>query len=907
MIEHRSLVNLCFWHNRYYRVTGQDRTIQYAAFGFDASVWEVFPYFLAGAEIHIISDAVKPDIGALREYFEKNRITIAFLPTQVSEQFMDTEQGREIRNHSLRKVLTGGDKLSRFIKQDYDLYNNYGPTENTVVTTAFKVEDYRDNIPIGNPIYNHRVYILNTGGDGLHLQPIGVPGELCITGAGVSRGYLNRPELTAEKFLFADYRSYKSYRTYISQKIYKTGDLARWMVDGNIQFLGRMDHQVKLRGYRIEPGEIEDRLLRHGHIEEAVVIDRKNRAGEIYLCAYIVVKAGEDSSSASRLREYLSRSLPAYMIPAYFVLLEKLPLNPSGKVDKKALPEPAAGSGDRDKYTAPRDEVEEKLAAIWAEVLGRDPSHPSIGIDDNFFERGGHSLKATILLAGIYKAFEVKVPMPELFRAPTIRELAKNIREAVKEGFHSIDSCEEREYYKVSSVQRRLFFLQQVNPDNMSYNIPMFLALEGEYDLERLEKALRGLIERHESLRTSFLSIEGEPVQRVHRPGDVEFTLEYHEFPGLLEGDARDFGEAVRELARPGSAAARVVDDFVRPFDLSLPPLMRLGLIVPDRRRLIFMIDIHHSISDGTSQGIFAGELIALYKGEEPAPLRLQYRDFSRWFDSEEHQRQIRQQENYWLKRFSGEIPLLNLPADFERPAVQTFEGASVHFDIGRDRLRALKKLAAEEEATLYIVMLAIFNVTLSRLTGGEDIIVGASLAGRRHPDLEKIIGMFINALALRNYPAGDKTFIEFLGEVKQNTIKDFENQDYQFENLVDRIAVERVPGRNPLFDAMMVLNNEEKTRTDIPGLKIGGFPSENKAAQMDLKLRLEEIGENLFCSFEYSTSLFKKETVGMFAKNIKEVLDRVMEDREVRIKDVKITHGLLSTKVDTSRMSFEF
>jgi hypothetical protein len=340
---------------------------------------------------------------------------------------------------------------------------------------------------------------------------------------------------------------------------------------------------------------------------------------------------------------------------------------------------------------------------------------------------------------------------------------------------------------------------------------------------------------------------------------------------------------------------------------LSRPPLMRIGFIVLDRERLIFLLDIHHSVCDGTSQGIIISDIMAFYKGEEPPPLKLQYKDFSQWLNEEEQRREIRRQKDYWLSRFDRNIAILDLPTDYERPAVKTFEGSKVYFDLGVERSKKLKAFAVEEEATIYMMMLAVFNVTLSLLTGQEDIVVGTSLVGRRHCDLEQIIGMFINALALRNYPSGEKTFKQFLNEVKQNTLQDFENQDYPFENLVEHVMGERTPGRNPLFDVMMVFDNEDIPTADIPGLKWRFYPYKDKAAQMDLKLRIMENRDNLFCSFEYSIDLFKKETVEMFVENFKEVVERISEDPEICIKDFRITHGLLSTKVDTSQMSFEF
>ena len=430
MVRHGSLVNLCYWHNSYYQVTKFDHATLYASVSFDASVWELFPYLIKGALLHIIPDSIKTDIRKLYDYFEKHHITISFLPTQLCELFISKQKDNQ--SLSLRVLLTGGDKLHNFVKRSYALYNNYGPTENTVVTTACLVEKHWDNIPIGKPVANTNVYILDK--ENTRLKPVGVAGELCISGVGIARGYLNNPEKTNSKFQITNYkqitkyRSYRSYRSNISRiKIYRTGDLARWLWDANIEFLGRLDSQVKIRGFRIELGEIENRLLMHEKIKEAVVLPIPETTGDKYLCAYIV---GRDIDS-KELKRYLSQSLPGYMVPTYFVMLDRLPLTARGKIDKTALPDPPWETG-REEYAAPRDEIEKKLLEIWYEILGIDPLKVSrsIGINDNFFDLGGHSLKATALVSTIHEKLNIKIPLVEIFKTPTIRSIASVISAA---------------------------------------------------------------------------------------------------------------------------------------------------------------------------------------------------------------------------------------------------------------------------------------------------------------------------------------------------------------------------------------------------------------------------------------------------------------------------------------------
>ncbi|MFZ5989908.1 MAG: amino acid adenylation domain-containing protein, partial [Bacillota bacterium] len=397
MIRHGSLANLCCWHNAYYSVTESDRATQYAGFSFDASVWEVYPYLVAGASIYLIGDDQRFDTRELNHYFEEKGITISFLPTQICEQFIQLE------NKSLRKLLTGGDKLKYYRSVGYDLINNYGPTENTVVTTSFEVKQEYDNIPIGKPVWNTEVYILDRDN---RLQPIGMPGELCVSGCGLATGYLNNAQLTSEKFVKNPFKN--------DMRMYRTGDMARWLPDGNIEFLGRIDQQVKIRGYRIELGEIESKLICHDLVRSAVVIDREDREGNKYLCAYLEV---EGEYCVQDFREYLLKELPEYMVPAYYVIMDKIPLTPNGKIDKKNLPDPEGASRTDTEHEAPRDEIECKLVEIWKEVLETS----KVSINDNFFEIGGHSLKATVLTSKIYKEMAIEVPLSQVFNMPNLK------------------------------------------------------------------------------------------------------------------------------------------------------------------------------------------------------------------------------------------------------------------------------------------------------------------------------------------------------------------------------------------------------------------------------------------------------------------------------------------------------
>ncbi|MCP5103203.1 MAG: amino acid adenylation domain-containing protein, partial [bacterium] len=698
MVEHRSAVNIVTWYAASYRIRPGTHQLLMPELTFDPSVNQVFGTLLHGASLYLIRKELLFDIEGLRSYIDKYRVDVIYTVPQLLNELLVS--GPLLK--SVRLVISGGERLDNAFKdavmgKGYVLYNQYGPTETTVDVLMEKCS--KRDVTLGTPTFNARCYIFDRY---RNLVPVGVVGELYIGGVGVTRGYLNRPELTADKFN----RSYKSYRTY------RTGDLCRRLPDGNIQFLGRMDHQVKIRGFRIELGEIENRLLSHDRVTDAAVVDKQYPSGEKYLCAYIVSQTVE----AGELKEFLGALLPAYMVPAYFLNLERLPLNPNGKVDRKQLPDPTMDQGEQ--YATPRDEIEKKLARIWEQLLEGE-----IGIDDDFFERGGHSLKGARMAAVISKELNVNLPLAELFKTPTIRGLAVYIRDTAGIKYTPsvpLEAVEKREYYPLSSAQRRLYLLQKGDKESTAYNMPRAVLLEGDLDKERMENTFSALIERHESFRTSFETVKGEPVQKIHT--HAEFKIGLGEAPSLP-----------------------LISQFVHPFDLSRPPLLRVELRKIEEQKHFMVLDMHHVISDGASSGIFYREFMALYGGEHlPAP-QLRYTDFAVWRNRADQLAAVAEQEAYWLGEFAGDIPVLDLPYDFPRPARRNFAGNTCFFEIGEEETLALNRLAREEGVTLFMVLLAVFTVLLSKLSSREDIVVGTPVLGRRHADLQGIIGMFVN------------------------------------------------------------------------------------------------------------------------------------------------------------------
>ncbi|NIM15785.1 MAG: amino acid adenylation domain-containing protein [Candidatus Aminicenantes bacterium] len=861
MIVHRSLANLCAWHNRYYTVTGKDHATQYASFSFDASVWEIFPYLISGAALYIIHRDIKTDIHRLNRFFEKNNITIAFLPTQVCEQFMAFE------NHSLRLLLTGGDKLRTYKKRNYRLVNNYGPTESTVVTTSFVVERDYVNIPIGKPVNNTRLYIVNKY---YQLQPVMVPGELCISGSNLSRGYLNRPELTAEKFLSASYKSYRSYRTYISKKVYKTGDLVRWLPDGNIEFLGRVDYQVKIRGFRIELGEIENRLLDHPDIKEAVVLARESESGEKYLCAYFVaIKA----LSHAEIRQNLSKLLPDYMIPTYLMPIETIPLTPNGKIDRKALPEPEVKTEET--YTAPGNEIEAKLVEIWSEVLGIQPG--IIGINRNFFGLGGHSMRAAVLAARVHKVFNVNLPLVQVFTSPTIRELAQWITAAGKTLYAPIMPSEAKEYYDLSHAQKRVWALSQVRAASIAFNIPTARLVEGKLDIPGFEQTFEALVERHESFRTVFLFIGGEPKQNILPPGEVGFKINYIDLEGTPKKETK--------------AREWVEQESVLPFDLSRGPLLKAALIRLEEDRHVFYLNMHHIIGDYLSFDIIIKEMLILYEAflagmpNPLKPLRLQYKDYAVWHNEQLKGEPLNQQREYWLSRLEGKLPRMELPLDKERPAVQTYNGDIVVFTFEEVFFEKLKAFSETLDVTLFMTLLTALKLLFYHYTSQTDIILGTLIAGREHADLHAQVGYYLNTLVLRTrFHPGD-TFAAVLNSVKTVLLEAYQHQAYPFDCLVENLGRSGSRSRHPIFDvAVDMLNynvdHQEAVSTSSKGnIQVTVFDTAPRTTKFDLTIYFVERRRTMDILFEYNTDLFESITIERMANRFRKLLETVLEE----------------------------
>ncbi|HSH67476.1 MAG TPA: condensation domain-containing protein, partial [Bacteroidia bacterium] len=746
---------------------------------FDISVLELLGTLVCGLKLLLISDT---DPFTVLKLLSAQAFNVLQITPSRLNQLLNTDPEAINKLKHLKVLLIGGEALNPDTYERLKeltttrVINVYGPTETTIWSTCFEIKPDA-SLSIGKPLLNESVLILNNHNK---LSAVGVVGEICIGGDGLARGYINKPELTKEKFSCHPFKK--------EERIYKTGDLGKWLPDGNIEFIGRKDDQVKVRGYRIELGEIENTLQRHQDINSAVVM-AKRYEGEMELVAYIV---GKKSLQIADIRSYLSQSLPVYMLPNHYVQLDEMPLNSSGKVDRKRLPDGmrmAVGT----EYIAPRNETEEALVLIWQELLGKD----KISVKDNFFDLGGHSLKATWLISKIFKTFEVKLELKVLFANAILEKQAVIINSAKKTHYTSIEPVNGKEYYPLSSGQKRVFFLHEFASEGTTYNMPFVQYLGKTADKYKIESALKQLIDRHESLRTSFHKIDGTAVQKIHE--HVPFEL--------------DEQTCTRERFKT------VVDSYIRVFDLSKAPLLRSALVHVTDVGYIWIVDMHHIISDGTSIHVMINDFSKLYHGIQLPELQLQYKDFSEWQNRMIEDGEFDVQKTYWLSQFSQGIPSLNFPADRQRPAIFTFEGASYKFSIDPQLSMQVNAFGSKHQGTLQMTLLAVLNTLLFQYTGQDDLVIGCGIAGRRHPDIEHIVGMFVNSLAIRNFPSGEKTFSSFYKEVVSNCIAAYENQDIQFEYLLEILKVERDASRNPIFDVSLIVQNFERSASSLEEL----------------------------------------------------------------------------------------
>ena len=874
-VQHGGLVNLVTWHHDVYGVTSSDRASQTATPGFDAYVWEVWPYLTAGASVNIPDRETILSAPKLLRWLAAERITCCFLITALAEVALEAQWPEGL---CLKALLTGGDKLHHPPGQalPFLVCNHYGPTEATVVATwAVVAETQVDHTPsIGRPLPNTQIYLLSPDRQPV---PVGACGELYIGGDCLARGYLNRADLTADKFVPNPFSRKPGAR------LYRTGDLARYLSDGNIEFVGRDDHQVKVRGFRIELSEIEFALGEHPAIRETIVLARDDIPGDRRLVAYIVPKAEDQGAlSNGELRNYLTEKLPAYMVPAAFVWLDALPLTPNRKVDRRALPAPDWVSKElQATFIAPRNPIEEVLVGVWSHVLNVE----TVGIHHNFFELGGHSLLATQLISQIREVFRVELPLRALFEAPTVASLGERIELAIKEGsgllLPAIERASRDEALPLSFAQQRLWFIDQLEPDSAAFNMPLVMRLSGPLNLAALEQSVSEIIRRHESLRTCFPIRDGQPVQFISSPEPISIPV-----TDLSELPAAERELASKELARTEAG---------RTFSLATGPLFRVSLLRLAEHEHIVVITMHHIVSDGWSMSILVKELVSLYAAfscDQPSPLSeisIQYADFTCWQRQSMQGEVLEKHLSYWKQQLGGRLPTLELPTDRPRRAAQSFRGATQTIALSPALSHDLKKLSQEAGTTPFMTMLAAFKSLLYRYSGQEDIVIGTTVANRNHAETEVLIGFFVNMLVLRTDLSGNPTFRELLNRVREVTLGAHAHQDLPFDKLVEALRPDRTASSSPLFQVVFGLHHPHDLALPHLDLVLSPVEIDWHATQFDLIVRAMETEQGLKVLMTYSTDLFEDATITRLLKHYEAWLEAVVLHPESRLLDIPL------------------
>ncbi len=878
MVSHRAIANRLLWMQRVFPLAADDRVLQKTPTSFDASVWEIVLPLLAGACVVVAEPGAHQDAAALCDAVTRHGVTVLQLVPSFLPFFLEEAERRGGRGGvRLRRLFCGGEALPAALARratgvlGCEVCNLYGPTEAAIDATFQPGSDaHREGlVPIGRPLDNVSVRLLD---ELQRMVPAGLAGELCIGGVGLARGYLGRPDHTAERFIPGVGDGGGD-----GGRLYRTGDLARLGPTGELEYLGRIDQQVKIRGVRVEPGEIEARLRLDPSVREAVVTAREMAPGDRRLVAYVVPQTVLGASDLAGLRERLAEVLPDALVPTAFVMLPSLPRLPNGKLDLRSLPEPSAELAEHGAMP-PRTPAEEILLGIWAGLLRKE----GIGVHDDFFESGGDSLVATQLVSRVRELFRVELRVRALFEAPTIAGLAERIAAAASETLAAappLVAVSRVGRAPLSYAQQRLWILDRIDPGSADYNLSIAVRLRGPLSVERLAAALGGIVRRHDTLRTTFATEGEEPVQLVAP------------FSGfsLPHVDLSRLGPAAEPEARRVAA-----ENAARPFDLAAGPLFRPILIqlAPDDHAVTAAM--HHIVSDGWSTGILVRELGALYQNDAPAlpELPVQYADFAAWQRSWLSGPVLEAEVGHWRSRLAGLPARLDLPADRPRPAARTTAGAWLPVEVPEDLAEDLRRIARAEGVTVFMLLLAAFEALLARLAGQEDFGVGTPIAGRNRLETEGLIGFFVNTLVLRADLSGDPRFRELLARVRAATLEAYAHQDLPFEKLVEELAPERSLAHTPLFQVMFLLQNAGRVGgdLDLPGIAASPFGVPGTVSRFDLTLTLADSpGGALPGTFEYSTELWNSATVGRLAERYERLLRGLAADPGRRLSELPL------------------
>ncbi|MCP3162991.1 non-ribosomal peptide synthase/polyketide synthase [Myxococcus qinghaiensis] len=876
-VEHRGVLRLLYGAP-YARLGPEETFLLIAPISFDASTLEVWGPLCLGGRLVVFPPRSPSELDLLTDVLHRHSVTLLHLTaglfSQMVELGMDGLKG-------VRQLLTGGDVVSaphvkRVLEElKIPVTACYGPTESTLFTSVHRmtrVEDVGASVPIGRPIGNTQVYVLDAG---MEPVPVGVAGELYIGGDGLARGYLRQPDVTADRFIPNPFSAVPG------ERLYRTGDLARFRPDGVLEFLGRRDSQVKVRGYRIELAEVEAALLGHPAVKDGLVVVRDGAGGK-RLVAYYVEHA--QPLEAPRVRDWLKQKLPEFMVPSAFVKLAALPLTANGKVDRKALPSPEQDGPSAEAVQGPRTVMESLVARIWIPLLGV----ARVGVKDDFFALGGHSLLATRVVSRLRAALGRDVPVRWVFEAPTVEALAERL-EAVKASAQGASTpvpvrVSRQAAMPLSFAQQRLWFLGKLDAGGYSYNLPFVVRLRGALNVKALEHSLSAMVRRHEALRTTFEEVEGEPVQRI--ASDVAVPL------SVVEASEDAVRGQVETLARQS-------------FDLGTGPLLRVTLLKLDEQEHVLVLVLHHIVADGWSMGVLTKELEALYtRGDAALPeLPVQYADYAVWQREWLKGEVLEEQLSWWRARLAGAPEVLEVPTDRPRPAVQGYRGASVAVKLSTELSEKLKRLSRAEGVTLYMTLLAGFQVLLARYSGQWDVVVGSPVSGRTTKEVEGLIGFFVNTLVVRTEASAELTFREMLERVKESVLGAFGHQEVPFEKLVEALQSSRDLSRAPLVQIAFGLNGPAQLPA-LPGLSSSEVIYEPGMAKFDLALSVREDAEDLTGFWELNTDLFDAETVERLATHYQQLLEAAVENPEAKLSALPLSgHHEVPVKVPVARL----
>lgn len=871
-IEHKSVVNLVR-DTQYGNIIPSDHILQLSNYAFDGSVFDIFGCLLNGATLFLIEYQSIVSTELLFDYIRDHKINKSFITTSLFNLLV--EMNPQLISY-FDNIYIGGEQLSpkhirkalKYRKNADSLVNSYGPTEGNTFACYYSIEDVHEEnmyIPIGKPLSGRSVYVLNRD---LQINPYFVVGEIYLGGEGLARAYWNQETMTEEKFILNPFNH--------EERLYKTGDLGKLMPNGDFICLGRIDNQIKLRGFRIELGEIEFYLNQHPNINVAIVLVEKD---DVYGDKLVAYYKSEITLEDDEIKLRLAVHLPDYMIPGTYIQISELPLTINGKFDRKSLLKFTKQKGKE--VTVPTNNTEEVVLRLWIEVLGKE----SIGIDNDFFNEGGDSLRAIKLAVRINKEFKTSFNISFVFESPTIKKMAVAILNFDSPSTETTDllPIPDADYYEVSYSQRRLWLLHQINKTQQAYNITSNYKVKGDFDCNIFNQAWKLLVDRHESLRTVIVSIDGMPYQKIQPVGENHDVV----FIDMSTEKGHNQIDLDSILAYQSNHI----------FDLTSGPLVRCLLINIDNDTLVLSLIFHHIVTDGWSMNIMIDELIQLYLGilnkEENIlpPLAIQYRDYANWQNNLLKGDYLNSLKEYWLNKLSGTLPVLSIIPDKRRPKIKSFNGDVIRFEFSEEILSGLKKIGNETKSSLFMSLTAIINLLLHKYSGQEDIIVGSPVAGRHHEKLENQIGFFINTLVLRTTFDKFQDFYKLLSDVRSTIIEAFDHQSYPFDQLVSDLRLERETSRSPLFDVMLVLQSQNKLQEIQPDIKtkfeVESYPVKSQSSHFDLTFEFVESENNISGSIVYNTDIFSRIRIERMIGHLEKITTHVLNNPSTILNDV--------------------